>query len=46
MADKLIARYQGMAARLVMYHAETSIRENPANLGKWSEIARAVRAAA
>jgi hypothetical protein len=29
-----------------MYHAETSIRENPANLGKWSEIARAVRAAA
>jgi probable F420-dependent oxidoreductase len=46
MADKLIARYQGMAARVVMYHAETSIRENPANLGKWSEIARAVRAAA
>ncbi len=46
MADKLIARYQGLASRVVMYHAETSIRENPDNLGKWSEIARAVRAAA
>ena len=45
MADKLIARYKGKAARLVMYHAEESIRENPANMDKWCEIARAVRAA-
>ncbi len=45
MADKLIARYQGTAARVVMYLAEESIRQNPDNLGKWSEIARAVRAA-
>jgi hypothetical protein len=28
-----------------MYHAEESIRENPANMDKWCEIARAVRAA-
>ena len=46
MADKLIARYQGTASRLVMYLAEESIRRNPDNLGKWSEIAKAVRAAA
>lgn len=45
LADKLIARYQGTATRLVMYWAEESIRQNPGNLGKWSEIARAVRAA-
>ena len=45
MADKLIARYQGTAARLVMYLAEESLRQNSDNLGKWSEIARAVRAA-
>jgi probable F420-dependent oxidoreductase len=46
MADKLIERYQGIASRLVMYLAKQSIAENPANLGKWGEIARAVRAAA
>ena len=45
LADKLIARYRGIASRLVMYWAEESIRQNPDNLGKWSEIARAVRAA-
>ena len=45
MADKLIERYNGTAARLAMYHAEENIRDNPDNLGKWSEISRAVRAA-
>jgi len=45
MADRLIARYKGVARRLVMYLAKQSIAENPANLGKWGEIARAVRAA-
>ena len=45
MADKLIERYKGTAARLAMYHAEENIRDNPDNLGKWSEISRAVRAA-
>ncbi|MBT3332786.1 MAG: TIGR03617 family F420-dependent LLM class oxidoreductase [Rhodospirillaceae bacterium] len=46
LADQLIARYLGKASRVVMYLAEESIRQNPDNLGKWSEIARAVRAAA
>jgi len=45
MADKLIARYKGLASRVVMYLAKPSIAENPANLAKWGEIARAVRAA-
>jgi probable F420-dependent oxidoreductase len=45
MADKLIARYKGVASRVVMYLARSSIAENPANLAKWGEIARAVRAA-
>jgi probable F420-dependent oxidoreductase len=45
MADKLTARYQGIASRVVMYLAKQSIREDPANLEKWGEIARAVRAA-
>jgi probable F420-dependent oxidoreductase len=46
MADRLIERYQGIAHRLVMYLARQSVLENPANVGKWGEIARAVRAAA
>ena len=45
MADRLIARYKGIAARVVMYLAKASIQENPSNLAKWGEIARAVRAA-
>ena len=45
MADKLIARYKGIASRVVMYLAKPSILENPANLAKWGEIAQAVRAA-
>jgi probable F420-dependent oxidoreductase len=45
MADKLVDRYKGKATRVVMYLARTSILENPANLAKWGEIARAVRAA-
>lgn len=45
MADKLIARYKGLASRVVMYFATQSITADPANRGKWAEIARAVRAA-
>jgi probable F420-dependent oxidoreductase len=44
MADRLIARYGGTAARLVMYLAEDSIRSNSKNTGRWGEIARSVRA--
>ena len=43
-ADRLIERYKGKATRVVMYLAKTSILENPSNLAKWGEIARAVRA--
>lgn len=45
MADKLIARYKGIASRVVMYLAKPSIQEDPTNLAKWGEIARAVRGA-
>lgn len=45
MADTLVTRYQGLAARLVMYLAEDSIATDPSTLPKWGEIAKAVRAA-
>lgn len=45
MADALIARYRGVASRVVSYLANEDIQRNPANLGKWGEIARAVAAA-
>jgi probable F420-dependent oxidoreductase len=45
MADALIGRYRGVAARLVMYLGEDSFEADPANAGRWAEIARAVTAA-
>ncbi|MCP3909676.1 MAG: TIGR03617 family F420-dependent LLM class oxidoreductase [Actinomycetia bacterium] len=42
MADALIERYQGTAARLVMYLTQEDIEKNPNNAGRWGEIARAV----
>ena len=45
LADRLIERYRGTASRLVMYLAEDSIRRDPGTLGKWGEVARAVRSA-
>ena len=45
LADRLIERYRGTAARLVMYLAEESIRRDPGTLGRWGDVARAVRAA-
>lgn len=45
LADTLLARYQGVASRLVMYLAEQSIRSDPSALGRWGEVARAVTAA-
>ena len=44
LADKLVERYRGTAARLVMYLAEESIRRRPDTLGRWGEVARAVAA--
>jgi alkanesulfonate monooxygenase SsuD/methylene tetrahydromethanopterin reductase-like flavin-dependent oxidoreductase (luciferase family) len=45
LADALLARYDGLASRLVMYLAEASITADPAALGRWGEVARAVTAA-
>lgn len=44
MADALRARYVGVAARVVAYLAAESIRKGPKALGRWGEIAQAVRA--
>lgn len=45
MADALVSRYQGRAARLVMYLAAESLAKDPKSAGRWGEISRAVRAA-
>ena len=45
LADRLVARYRGVASRLVMYLAVESIRERPETLARWGEVARAVTAA-
>jgi len=45
MADRLVERYQGSAARIVMYLGVDRMRDDETHLAKWSEIARAVRSA-
>ena len=45
MADALVARYQGVAHRVVSYLTAMDLSRNPDNIGRWGEIARAVRAA-
>ena len=45
LADALVARYQGIASRLVMYLAEASIAATPSAIGRWGEVARAITAA-
>jgi len=45
MADALIDRYQGVASRVITYLASKDIHKHPENLGKWGEIAKAVRMA-
>lgn len=45
MADRLIERYSGTAARVVMYLGESQMVSDPNHLAKWGEIATAVRAA-
>ena len=44
LADVLLARYSGVATRLVMYLAEQSIRSDPTTLPRWGEVAKAVTA--
>lgn len=43
MADRLTDRYAGTASRVVMYLGEQDMRSDDAAMGKWGEIARAVR---
>ncbi len=45
MADALVDRYRGTAARVVMYLAAEHIGRDPSAVGRWGEIAKAVRAA-
>lgn len=45
MADRLIERYGRTAARVVMYLGQDQMQRDPQHLAKWSEVARAVRAA-
>ena len=44
LGPKLVERYQGKAARLVMYQAEDSLRRDPSKIDKWTAVAEAVRA--
>ena len=39
-ADRLLQRYAGRAARLISYFTVEDIARNPDNVGRWSEIAR------
>jgi len=45
LAGRLVERYRGTAARVVMYLGETQMRADPVQLAKWGEVATAVRAA-
>ena len=43
-ADGLVARYGGLADRIVLYSAGSAWQEDPAALGAWGELARDVAA--
>jgi probable F420-dependent oxidoreductase len=43
-ADGLVARYGGIADRIVLYSAGSAWQEDPAALGPWGELARDVAA--
>ena len=43
MADRLRDRYEGTAARVVMYLAQEQITKDPESLDKWGAVARATR---
>ena len=44
LADRLLDRYEGTAARVVMYIGEQQMRTDPDHLARWGEVAAAVRA--
>lgn len=43
LADRLLERYRGTASRVVMYLTEQAVRRDPSQLGRWAEVATAVR---
>lgn len=43
-ADRVIDRYAGVATRVMTYLTAEDVAEHPERLGRWGEIARAVRA--
>jgi len=45
MADRLVDRYSTTASRVVMYLGGPEMQRDHMHLGKWGEVARAVRAA-
>ncbi|MEM8922618.1 MAG: TIGR03617 family F420-dependent LLM class oxidoreductase [Actinomycetota bacterium] len=45
LGPKLVERYKGRAARLVLYQAEASMRADDAAAARWSAVAAAVRSA-
>lgn len=45
LADALISRYAGRAARVVMYLGENRMRTDPQHLARWGEVAQAVQEA-
>jgi probable F420-dependent oxidoreductase len=44
-ADRLVDRYGGIAARVISYLTLDDVAANPDHIDRWGEIARAVRAA-
>lgn len=44
LGPRLVERYRGTAARIVLYQAEESLRRDPASIAKWARVAAAVRA--
>jgi probable F420-dependent oxidoreductase len=44
-ADRIVERYAGVAERVISYLTLEDIARHPEHLGRWGEVARAVRAA-
>ena len=44
-ADRIVERYAGRAARVISYLTVEDVARHPEHLDRWGEVARAVRAA-
>jgi probable F420-dependent oxidoreductase len=45
LADRIVERYRGIAARVVLYDVGTDYRRNPKSISRWGDVAKAVIAA-